>query len=239
MRTTQTETPWTETPRQRPLSTEIPGQRPPTETPEQRPLGGRPPEGTWDHAQRPSFPERTWDREPGRKWHHTETPLWTEWLTCKLLPSPKLLLQGVTKPLMEHILLRLKWFFENRFCQRSLVATKILAVVALEQSLLCTRQSKQPLWSIVGVKPRVDITKSAKQGWQWPKKEQMTCHNIKVRIKVQTWDEDRAPVNELSIPGMTNKPIQDGNARDPVGRLDQQQCCPQTCGAIYERLMTQ
>ena len=56
---------------------------------------------------------------------------------------------------------------------------------------------------------------------------------LTLRMKVLTWDKHRTPVDELSIPGMTNKLIQDGNAWDPVGRLDQQQRRPQTCGAIY------
>ena len=41
-----------------------------------------------------------------------------------------------------------------------------------------------------------------------------------LRMKVLTWDKHRTPVNELSIPGMTNQLIQNRNSRDPVGRLD-------------------
>ena len=58
-------------------------------------------------------------------------------------------------------------------------------------------------------------------------------------VRILTRDEDRTPVDELSIPDMTDKPIQDRNAWDPVRRLKQEHHRPQTCGAIYERLMTQ
>ena len=38
-------------------------------------------------------------RQPDRKWHHTETPLWTEWHTLlNILPYPKLRLWAVKIP---------------------------------------------------------------------------------------------------------------------------------------------